>query len=57
MTEKALEARREYRRKWQRENRDKVKSYNVRYWEKKALKAAAEREAAPPDTDTEAADE
>lgn len=52
MTEKALEARREYRRKWQRENPDKVKSYHVRYWEKKALKAAAERAEATPGTDT-----
>lgn len=36
MTDKAKEARRAYKRKWQRENRDKVKEYQTRYWNKKA---------------------
>lgn len=37
MTNKAREARRAYKRKWQRENKDKVREYQKRYWEKKAL--------------------
>lgn len=36
MNEQALKARREYKRKWNREHPDKVKEYNARYWEKRA---------------------
>lgn len=36
MNEQAREARKLYKRKWQRENKDKVKEYQDRYWEKKA---------------------
>lgn len=43
MTEKAKEARRAYKRKWQRENRDKVRAQQERYWNKKAEAAAAEK--------------
>ena len=43
MTDKAKEARRAYKRKWQRENRDKVKEYQTRYWNKKAEQAEAEK--------------
>lgn len=39
MTEKAAAARREYKRKWQRENRDKVRAYQTEYWERKAAQA------------------
>lgn len=35
MTEAAKKARREYRKQWYEANRDKVKAYNERYWEKK----------------------
>ena len=45
MTEEAKEARREYKRQWQRANRDKVKQYQEAYWNRKAeaaRKAAAE---------------
>ncbi len=41
MEQAAIEARREYHRKWQRKNADKVKRYKERYWEKKAAAAAA----------------
>lgn len=41
MNEAAKAARREYKRKWQRENADKVKEYQERYWAKKAQEAAA----------------
>jgi len=36
MTEQAKEARRAYRREWNRKNRDKVRASQERYWEKKA---------------------
>lgn len=42
MTEQAAEARRAYRRKWAKENPDKVRAQQERYWSKRA---EAEREA------------
>ena len=42
MTEQAQQARREYRREWQRKNRDKVRAYNERYWNKRAAAKAAQ---------------
>ena len=39
MTDKAKEARRAYKRKWQRENPEKVKRYQENYWRKKAEQA------------------
>lgn len=42
MDERALEARRAYKRAWQRNNPDKVRAQQERYWQKKA--AAKERE-------------
>ena len=41
MTEPALEARRAYERNWAKENRDKVRAHQERYWNKKAAEAAA----------------
>lgn len=41
MNEAAKAARRAYKRKWQRENRDKVKQYQEKYWNRKAQEAAA----------------
>ena len=41
MTEEAKQARREYQRKWQQENRDKTRVYKERYWQKKAEQAKA----------------
>lgn len=41
MTEQAREARRAYKREWNRKNRDKVAAAQARYWDKKAAKAAA----------------
>lgn len=48
MTEQAKEARRAYRRKWQRDNADKVRAYQARYWERKAAEAAAEQQTDEP---------
>ena len=45
MTDKALEARRAYKRKWSADNREKVREYQDRYWEKRAEQEAAEQEA------------
>lgn len=36
LSEKALEARRAYKRKWNKENPDKVRAAQARYWERKA---------------------
>lgn len=36
MTEQAIKARREYKRKWAQDNPDKVKAQQARYWEKRA---------------------
>lgn len=46
MTDKAKEARRAYKREWNRRNPDKVKAAQERYWNKKAEAAeAAKRDA------------
>ena len=37
LSEKAAEKRREYKRRWNAENRDKVKEHTRRYWERKVL--------------------
>ena len=37
LTEKAREAQRQYLREWRKRNQDKVRLYNRRYWEKKAV--------------------
>lgn len=38
-TEEARKARNEYARKWRAKNKDKVKQYQDRYWQKVAKKA------------------
>lgn len=48
MTEQALQARRAYRRKWNRNNREKVRAAQERYWEKIAERAEG-KEQAPAD--------
>ena len=42
MTEDAKEARRAYKREWNRRNRDKVKATQERYWERRAAKLKEE---------------
>lgn len=44
MSEAARRARNAYKRQWAKENPDKVKAANARYWEKKALEAQAHEE-------------
>ncbi len=46
MTDKAIEARREYKRKWNREHADRVKTYQKNYWEKKAAANLANKQPA-----------
>ncbi len=41
MNEQAVAARRAYKRKWARENRDKVQAQQERYWTRKTAEAAA----------------
>ena len=43
LSDKAREARRAYKRKWNRQNKEKVQAAQARYWERKA-QAAAEAE-------------
>lgn len=38
-SKEALELRKKYHRAWQKANPDKVKGYQVTYWNNKALKA------------------
>lgn len=38
MSEGALQAKREYERKWRAENKERMKAIRERYWEKKAKK-------------------
>lgn len=47
--EKAAEARRAYKRAWNRKNRDKVKAAQDRYWAKKAAEAEKEEKPAAAD--------
>lgn len=42
MSEAARKARNAYKRKWTKENPDKVKAAMCRYWEKKAQEAQTE---------------
>lgn len=46
LKELAREKNREYKRKWRTENKDKIREYNQRYWEKKALEAIKEEKEA-----------
>ncbi len=36
LEKKVKDARNEYFRNWRKKNKDKIKEYNNRYWEKKA---------------------
>lgn len=40
--EKAVELRRAYQKAWRAKNKDRVREYNRRFWEKQAQKAKAE---------------
>lgn len=44
MEEKAKEARRAYKREWNRKNRDKVKAAQARFWAKKAAEMEAQKD-------------
>lgn len=46
MNEQAAAARRAYKRKWAKENPEKVKAQQERYWSKKAAEQAAAGEPA-----------
>lgn len=39
MTDQAKQARRDYLNKWRRDNPEKQKEYNRRYWENRAKRA------------------
>lgn len=44
MTEKALAARRAYRRQWAKNNPDKIKAQQERFWAKKAVEMEKQKE-------------
>lgn len=44
MTEQAKQARREYKREWNRKNRDRVKAAQARYWERRAARSAQDQQ-------------
>lgn len=46
MSEQAKDARRKYKREWAQKNREKMREYEARYWEKVAKEAAEQRPAA-----------
>lgn len=43
MNKQAIEARRAYKRKWAKDNPEKIRAQQERYWSKKAEQAAAEQ--------------
>ena len=45
LSETAREAKNQYSRDWRKNNPDKVKEYNQRYWERQALKRAEKSKA------------
>ena len=47
MTEEARRARNEYRRKWRKENPEKIRAQQERYWEKRAAQAAQDKTTEP----------
>lgn len=47
LQEKAADLRRQYLREYRRRNKDKVREWNSRYWERKAEKVATAKKAAP----------
>jgi hypothetical protein len=49
MTEAAKEARRAYLREWARNNPEKVKAHQEKYWAKKAAEQEARREQSKPE--------
>jgi hypothetical protein len=48
MNEQAKEARRAYKREWNRRNRDKVKAAQERYWNRRAEAAQDQQKADEP---------
>lgn len=49
--ELAREAKRQYFREWRRKNPDKVRESNRKYWQRRAARLAAEKEANDAKTD------
>lgn len=38
MSDAAIQAQRDYQKQWKKANKDKVKAYNIEYWERRAIK-------------------
>lgn len=54
MTEQAKEARRAYKRKWAKDNPEKVRAYQERYWQRVAEQAKADQERTDQDDEASA---
>ena len=54
MDERAKAARRAYQNAWRRKNKDRLREYAARYWEKRAREMEAEEAAGDPEKTTEA---
>lgn len=39
LSQAAIKARREYKAKWRKQNKEHIKEYNAKYWERKASEA------------------
>ena len=46
LSEAAREAQKRYRAAWNQKNRDRIREYNRRYWEKKAAAEEADKQEA-----------
>lgn len=47
LSEQAIAARREYKKEWARNNPEKVRAQQERYWQKRAMQQAKEKQPAP----------
>lgn len=54
LSEQAIAARREYKKEWARNNPEKVKAQQERYWQKRAAQQAQEKQEAQPAPQVEA---
>lgn len=54
LSEQAIAARRQYKKEWARNNPEKVKAQQERYWQKRAEQLAQEAQQEPPTQQAEA---
>ena len=57
LSEQAIAARRQYKKEWARNNPEKVRAQQERYWQRKAAQQAQQAQQAPPAPQVEAKQE